>query len=351
MSELTTMKAFVLHGAEDIRLENVPCPTPGPKEALVKVRAAGICGSDLHYHAHGKCGNFIPTQPFILGHEFAGEIVAVGDPDNQSLVGNRVAVDPSRPCGQCRICRQGRYNLCPEMVYFGSASVTPPSDGCFAEYVVAPVTNCVPIPDHFEFAWGALLEPLSVATHAVMRSGGVAGKSVLITGGGTIGQMILLVAKAFGATKVVISDVKPFSRNFAMEQGASAALDPTANDFSQQSSKLAPDGFEVVFEASGVAAALNQAFELAASGSTVVQVGTLDNGIAVPINTLLTREINYIGSWRFANVFDRVLDLISSGAIDIRALISQKMPFSELPAAIQAATGADVIKVQIENLD
>lgn len=350
MSQLSSMKAFVLHGAKDIRLEDVPCPKPGPKEALVKIRAAGICGSDLHYHAHGRCGDFVPTQPFILGHEFAGEIVAVGDPANDSLIGNRVAVDPSRSCGQCKICRQGRYNLCPDMVYFGSASVSPPSDGCFAEYVVAPVTNCVKIPDHFEFAWGALLEPLSVATHAVMRSGGVAGKSVLITGGGTIGQMILLVAKAFGASQVVISDVKPFSRSFATEQGASATLDPMANDFSEQASTIAPEGFEVVFEASGVAAAMNQAFQLAAKGSTVVQVGTLDNGIAVPINTLLTREIQYVGSWRFANVFDRVLDLISSGTIDIRSLISQKMPFSELPSAIKAATGADVIKVQIENL-
>ncbi len=350
MPEEISMKAFVLHGAQDIRLEDVPRPTPGPLEALVKVRAAGICGSDLHYHAHGKCGNFIPSRPFILGHEFAGEIVAVGDQSDPSLIGQRIAVDPSRPCGQCKICRQGRYNLCPKMVYFGSASVTPPSNGCFAEYVVAPVRNCIPIPDHFEFAWGALLEPLSVATHAVMRSGGVAGKSVLITGGGTIGQMILLVANAFGASKVVISDVKPFSRNFALEQGASGALDPLAADFSLQAAIHAKDGFEVVFEASGVAAALNQAFALAASGSTVVQVGTLENGIAVPVNTLLTREIQYLGSWRFANVFERVLELISSGKIDIRALISQKMPFSELPAAILAATGADVIKVQIENL-
>jgi L-idonate 5-dehydrogenase len=183
-----------------------------------------------------------------------------------------------------------------------------------------------------------------------MRSGGVAGKSVLITGGGTIGQMILLVAKAFGASKVVISDVKAFSRDFAIEQGASAAFDPTADDFSQQVAIHAPEGFEVAFEASGVPAALNQAFQLAAKGSTVVQVGTLENGISVPVNSLLTKEIQYLGSWRFANVFDRVLDLISSGTIDIRPLISKKMPFSELPAAIKAATGSNVIKVQIENL-
>ena len=351
MPDSSNMKAFVLHGAKDVRLEEVPKPKPGPNEVLVKVRAAGICGSDLHYHSHGRCGDFVPTRPFILGHEFAGEIVAVGDADQQSLLGTRVAVDPSRPCGQCRICRQGRYNLCPEMVYFGSASVTPPSDGCFAEYVVAPAKNCVPIPDAFEFAWGALLEPLSVATHAIMRSGGVSGKSVLITGGGTIGQMILIVAKAFGASQVVVTDVKPFSRTFAEEQGASAAIDPTAEDFREQMDALAPDGFEVAFEASGVPAALNQAFEFTAKGGTVVQVGTLENGISIPANTLLTREIKYLGSWRFANVFDRVMALISSGAIDVRALISQKLPFSELPTAIEAAYGADVIKVQIENLD
>ena len=345
------MKAFVLHGAEDIRLEDVARPVPGPNEALVKVRAAGVCGSDLHYYAHGKCGDFVPTRPFILGHEFAGEIVAVGDSANNSLIGNRVAIDPSRPCGTCSLCKQGRYNLCPDMVYFGSASVTPPSDGCFAEYVVAPVSNCIEIPDHFEFSWGALLEPLSVATHAVMRSGGVAGKTVLITGGGTIGQMILLIAKAFGARKIVISDIKPFARDFAMQHGATTAADPSAKDFAETITSETPEGFEVVFEASGVAAALKQAFQHAAKGSTIVQVGTLDNGIAVPVNTLLTKEIQYLGSWRFANVFERVLDLISSGTIDIRSLISQKLPFSELPQAIQMASGSEVIKVQIENSD
>ncbi|MFK7909594.1 MAG: zinc-binding dehydrogenase [Akkermansiaceae bacterium] len=349
MNVPSTMKAYVLYGAEDIRLEEVSCPKPGAGEVLVKVRSAGICGSDLHYHAHGKCGNFVPSEPFILGHEFAGEIAKIGEGGDHSRLGQRVAVDPSRPCGQCRICRQGKYNLCPDMVYFGSASVTPPSAGCFAEYVVAPAKNCVPLPTDFEFAWGALLEPLSVATHAVMRSGGVAGKSVLITGGGTIGQMILAVSKAFGASKVVITDVKPFARQFAVDQGATAALDPSDQDFTIHADHQAADGFEVVFEASGVAAALNQGFNLTAKGGTVVQVGTLDNGVEIPANTLLTREITYLGSWRFANVFDRVMELISSGAIDVRAMISRTMPFAELPAAITAATNADAIKVQIEN--
>lgn len=349
MPEQNSMQAYVLHGAKDIRFEQATTPTPGPGEVLVKVRAAGICGSDLHYYAHGKCGNFIPTEPFILGHEFAGEIVASGDEKNASLVGTRVAVDPSRPCGQCKLCRQGRYNLCPDMVYFGSASVVPPSAGCFAEYVVAPARNCAPLPDDFEYSWGALLEPLSVAAHAVQRSGGVSGKSVLITGGGTIGQMIQLLATAFGASKVVVSDVKPFARAFAVEQGATATLDPTSPDCAAHAAEIAPDGFEVVFEAAGVGAALTQAFALCARGATLVQVGTLPDGTEIPANTLLTRELQYIGSWRFANVFERVIELVVSGRIDVRPLITRTYPFAEFQQAIDSATGAEVIKVQIEN--
>lgn len=348
MADRQTMRAWVLHGAGDMRLEDVPRPAPGPGEVLVRVRAAGICGSDLHYHAHGRCGNFVPTRPFILGHEFAGEIVAAGDGVGEPVTGARVAVDPSRPCGRCKLCRQGRYNLCPEMVYFGSASVDPPSDGCFAEYVVAPAANCALLPAGFEFAWGALLEPLSVAMHAVQRGGGVAGKSVLITGGGTIGQMILSTAVAFGASRVVVSDLKPFARSFATRQGADAALDPADDDCAARAAALAPDGFEVVFEASGAASALAQAIGLSARGASVVQVGTLPDGIAIPANTLLTRELQYLGSWRFANVFERVIELVVASRIDVRPLITRGFPFPQLPEAILEAGGGEVIKVQIE---
>lgn len=345
------MKAFVLHGAKDIRPEEVARPEPGPGEVLVAVRAAGICGSDLHYYAHGRCGNFIPTRPFILGHEFAGEVVALGDGVDTLPVGARVAVDPSRACGQCRQCRQGRYNLCPKMLYYGTASVSPPRDGCYAEYVTAPARNCWPLPDGFEYAWGALLEPMSVAMHAVMRSGGVGGKSVLITGGGTIGQMILLCAAAFGASRVVVSDIKPFAREFAMNHGATGALDPTSPTIGGEAAQLSPGGFEVVFEAAGVGAALDQAIRLSAPGATVVQVGTLPDGTAVPVNALLTKELQYVGSWRFANVFDRVIDMVGSGRIDPRPLITKIHPFDDLPKAIvEAGSGENVLKMQISRI-
>jgi L-idonate 5-dehydrogenase len=346
----STMTAFVLHGAKDIRKEEVPRPAAGPGEVLIAVRAAGICGSDLHYYAHGKCGNFIPTRPFILGHEFAGEIVAHGEGVTSPAIGTRVAVDPSRACGRCKQCRQGRYNLCPKMVYFGSASVTPPSNGCYAEYVNAPAQNCWPLPDDFEYAWGALLEPMSVAMHAVMRSGGVGGKTVLITGGGTIGQMILLVAVAFGASKVIVSDIKPFARQFAEKHGAAGTLDPTSKTIAEDAAKLSPGGFEVVFEAAGVGAALDQAIRLSAPGATVVQVGTLPDGTAIPANALLTRELQYVGSWRFANVFERVIEMVVSGRIDPRPLITKIHAFENLAEAIvEADTGENVLKMQIEN--
>lgn len=344
------MKAWVLHGEKDIRLEERATPKAAPGEVLVGVRQAGICGSDLHYHAHGRCGNFVPTRPFILGHEFAGEIVAVGDGVDAARVGQRVAIDPSRPCGSCRLCRAGRYNLCPEMVYFGSASVVPPSEGCFAEYVTAPARNAWPIPSDFDYAMGALLEPLSVSMHAVQRSGGVAGKSVLITGGGTIGQMVLLCAKACGASSVVVSDPRAFARDFAIEQGATGAVDPTDTQVAEQARVHAADGFEVMFEAAGVGAALTQGMQFAAKGATVVQVGTLPDATPIPANFLLTNELTYVASWRFANVFERVIDLVSSGQIKPQPLITKVFAMDSLPEAIaEAGGGGNVVKIQIEN--
>jgi L-idonate 5-dehydrogenase len=197
---------------------------------------------------------------------------------------------------------------------------------------------------------GALLEPLSVAMHAVQRSGGVAGKTVLVTGGGTIGQMILLCANACGATGVVVSDPRPFARDFAIARGAAGAFDPTDSTAAGETAAFSRDGFEVVFEAAGVGAALDQGMRMAAKGATVVQVGTLPDGTAIPANLLLTRELNYLASWRFANVFERVIDLITRGRIDPRPLITRVYPMAELDQAIiEAGSGAEIVKVQIAN--
>ena len=214
------MRAFILHGKEDLRRGELPTPIAQPGQVLVHVRRVGICGSDVHYFSHGRVGNFVPKRPFALGHEFAGEVAQTGDDVSGFAIGDRVVIDPSQPCGECRHCRSRRYNLCENMRYFGSASCDPHLDGGFAEFVAVPARNCHRMPDAMTWGEAAMQEPLSVALHATQRAGNLAGTSVFVAGGGAIGQLIALAARAFGAGQVVLGDLAEFPRNFAIVQGA-----------------------------------------------------------------------------------------------------------------------------------
>lgn len=343
------MKAFVLHGQRDLRAEVVPTPVPDAGEVLVRVRRAGICGSDIHYFVHGRVGSFVPRRPFILGHEIAGEVAQAGPAVAPDLAGKRVAVDPSIPCGHCAFCREGRYNLCINMRFYGSASTDPHVDGGFAEYVIAPAANCHVLPDGLGWAEAAMTEPLSVAVHAVMRSGGVAGKSVLVTGGGAIGQLTALVARAFGATVVILADIAAFPRDLAIDLGADGSLDAADPAAIEQGLARVPGGFHVVFEASGAPQAVPLAIALARRGATIVQIGTLPADVAAPLNTIMARELSYVGSFRFANAFGVALDLMASGRVDVSRLVNVVMPLDQMAAAMDRAISKDaVIKVQLE---
>lgn len=344
------MKAFLLHGAKDLRPADLPVPTPGQGEVIVAMRRAGICGSDMHYYLAGQIGSFIPKRPFVLGHEFAGEIAAVGAGVPAGRIGQRVTIDPSMPCGGCSFCRSGRYNLCLNMRFFGSASCDPHINGGFEEFVTVPAANCLPVPPALSWGEAAMIEPLSVAVHAVQRAGIIAGQAVLVTGGGTIGQLVALVARAFGAARVVLSDIAAGPRQFAVERGADAALDGLAADFAAAAQALCPSGFDVVIEASGAAPALAQALFAARRGGTIVQVGTLPATVTLPLNMVMARELNLIGSFRFTDAFGMALDLVGSGRIDIKPLISAVFPLAGLQAAMDRALTRDrVIKVQIES--
>jgi L-idonate 5-dehydrogenase len=257
------MRAFILHGKEDLRRGELPTPEAQRVQVLVKVRRVGICGSDVHYFNHGRVGNFVPKRPFALGHEFAGEVVASGQGVAGFSTGDRVVIDPSQPCGQCRHCRSGRYNLCENMRYFGSASCDPHLDGGFAEFVAVPARNCHFMPDAMTWGEAAMLEPLSVALHAAQRAGNLAGTSVFVAGGGAIGQLIALAARAFGAAQVALGDLAEFPRRFALEQGADAALDPADAASEQHALDLSGGGFDVVFEAAGSTHALVHALKTA----------------------------------------------------------------------------------------
>ena len=344
------MRAAVLEAAGKISIRSVPVPVPGAGMVRLRVRRAGICGSDLHYFEHGSCGAFVPTRPFVLGHEFAAEVAALGDGVDGLTVGDRVTANPARACGVCDHCKGGRGNLCRRTIMLGSASTTPPTDGAFAEFVVVRADQCHPLPSGMDNGAGAMLEPLAVALHAVKRSGTVSGRRVLVTGGGPIGVLVALTAKAFGAVPVALSDVVEGRRATARTLGIEATLDPMSPRLLDEVRELAGEGFDVVFEASGAKAALRQAFDLVRPGGTIVQIGTLGTeDIPLPANQLMVREINLVGSMRYGNVFGEAIRLVESGRINVRGLISDVRPLADVAEALRVASGKSaVLKVQLE---
>ena len=344
------MRAAVLEAAGKISIRSVPVPVPGAGMVRLRVRRAGICGSDLHYFEHGSCGAFVPTRPFVLGHEFAAEVAALGDGVDGLTVGDRVTANPARACGVCDHCKGGRGNLCRRTFMLGSASTTPPTDGAFAEFVVVRADQCHPLPSGMDNGAGAMLEPLAVALHAVKRAGTVSGRRVLVTGGGPIGVLVALTAKAFGAVPVALSDVVEGRRATARTLGIEATLDPMSPRLLDEVRELAGEGFDVVFEASGAKAALRQAFDLVRPGGTIVQIGTLGTeDIPLPANQLMVREINLVGSMRYGNVFGEAIRLVESGRINVRGLISDVRPLADVAEALRVASGKSaVLKVQLE---
>ncbi len=339
------MTAYVLHGPLDLRLESRVEPRVGPQEVLIEVKRVGICGSDVHYYNHFRIGQFVPRNPLVLGHEFAGDVLAVGAEVTGLKAGDRVVAEPSLECGVCRFCRSGRYNLCANMKFIGTAACYPHIDGAFAERVVVPASHCYRLHDGLGYGGGALVEPLAVGAHAVMRAGTVAGSRMLITGGGTIGQMVLAVARAMGATDITVADVDPYAREYSLAHGALAAFDP-ANE--QQASPARGGGFDVVVEASGAPPALWLAYEAAVRGGRIVQVGTQPAEVALPANLLMSKELAVFGSFRYAHVFPVVLELLSAGRVDVEELISAVYPYQQMQEAMERAVSKrGVVKVQV----
>jgi L-idonate 5-dehydrogenase len=344
------MKAAVLHGAKDIRIEPYREPVLHPGMVLLRTRRVGICGTDLHYYEHGYNATFVPDRPFILGHEFTAEVAAVAADVATVKTGQRVTVNPARSCGFCAYCKSGQINLCRGTIMLGSASTTPPTDGALAEYVTVRADQCHLLPADMDDGVGAMMEPLSVALHAVKRAGSVSGKRVLVTGGGTIGLLAAMTARAFGAIPVAVSDIVAARRKKAFELGVDAVLDPAAHDLQQQVRELTGLGFDTVFEASGAPAALRAAFDLVRPGGTIVQIGTVGTAdIPLPVNELMVREINFRGSMRYGDTFDEAIRLVAGGRIDVSSLINHVFALEDAVKALHFAADKSIaLKVQIQ---
>ena len=355
------MKAVYLDAAKHLVERESQNPTPGPGEVLLRVSTVGICGSDIEYYLHGRIGAFVPVAPLVLGHELAGEVVEMGpgtDPASRSesapgtgghgvVLGSRVAIDPSIPCRVCEFCRAGRHNLCTNLRFVGTAATVPHINGGFAEYVTVPVENCFVIQDHLSWGEGTCLEPLAVAVHGVLRPGTIAGANVLVSGGGTIGQFIALTARALGAASVAVSDLQKFRRSFALDQGADYGVDPMNPD-DVASVQAQTGGFDLIFEASGAPAAVRANLELVKRGGTIVQIGSIPTTVDLPANLIMSKELRYIGSFRYGDVYPLTMNLLSSRRVDVRPLISATFPLSDTTRAFElAAERGNAIKVQV----
>ncbi len=346
-----SMEAAVLYGAKDIRVEQFQVPELLPGMALLKTKRVGICGSDLHYFEDGYCGAFVPSRPFILGHELTAEVIAVnGITSSMPAIGARVTVNPARACGCCDYCKSGHGNLCRSTIMLGSGSTTPPTNGAMAEFVTVRADQCHLLPDGMDDGFGAMIEPLSVGLHAIKQSGAISGKRVLVTGGGTIGLLTAITAKAFGAVPIVVSDIVRERRAYALQCGIDYVLNPADKNLYEQVKEITGDGFDVIFEASGAGPALGQAFDMIKPGGTIVQIGTLGTqDIPLPANQLMVKEIKFIGSFRYGNVFAEAIRLVDSGRINLKPFITGVLSINDITKAMNlAADKVNALKVQIQ---
>ena len=327
------MKAAYLERAGAISIRDIERPRPGPGEVLVKVESIGVCASDVHYYEHGRIGPFVVEEPLILGHEAAGEVVEVGAEVADLVVGDRVSMEPGVPCGRCGYCRAGRYNLCPEVVFMA----TPPVHGAFCEYIVHPANYCYPIPDNMTYDEAAMMEPLSVGLFATERSGARAGDRVAVLGAGPIGLATLLALNAQGITNVTLFDVLNFRVEKALELGAAAAVNAAEIDLAADFA----DRFDVVLETAGSEITTAATTRIAAAGATGVLVGHVTSE-TVPIDTneLIVKQLNVVGSFRYAHTYPRGIELVAAGKIDVAKLISRHFTLEQTEAALRFARDA-----------
>jgi len=340
------MLAAVLHEAKRLVIEDFNtvdrngdqrAGAPGAGQVEVRVRAGGICGSDLSYYFKGKSGDFAVREPFVLGHEAAGEVSALGAGVTGLRIGQRVAVNPSVNCGKCRFCVKGMTNHCIAMRFMGSASTFPHMQGMFRQCMTVEARQCIPVPDTLDFAQASMAEPLAVALHALRGAGPLVGAQVLIVGCGPIGCILLSVARRAGAHRLVALDLAEKALTMAALLGADQTV--LATDQAQVERWSQQRGtFDVVIEASGSPAGLDTALRAARAGATVIQVGNLPAGQSpVAANLVMAKELRYQGSFRFTDEYAIAAQEIASGKIDLLPLMTHTFALADANHAFEVA--------------
>lgn len=317
---------------------------PGEGQVLLRVCACGVCGTDVHIF-HGGKGSAEVKPPVILGHEFSGFIEKIGPGVTGLEVGQLVTVDPNIYCGTCLPCRQGQKQMCHNM---GAVGVN--MDGGFADYCLAPFAQCVPVPMGTDPELAAMAEPLACCLHGIDRAGIRPGENVLVVGGGTIGQIMLQLARLAGAAKVVLSEPVQKRRDLALELGADAAIDPINENLNERLSEiLGCEGADVVIECVGSPRTSAQAIDAAARCGRILLFGVPhpEAVLQTGMYAIFQKELTIMGSFVNPDTQSRAVALISSGHLKLKPLITHRYPISQLEDAINMQTSAESIKVLV----
>jgi 2-desacetyl-2-hydroxyethyl bacteriochlorophyllide A dehydrogenase len=327
------VRAAVIGGVGQVEVRTVEDPVPGPRDVIVRVAACGLCGTDLHILE----GEFAPTLPVIPGHEFAGVVETVGKDVDELSPGARVAVDPSLYCHECHYCRLGHNNLCER---WNAIGVSVP--GGAAEFALAPVANCVPLPDHVRLEDAALIEPLSCAIRGydVLRS--QLGSHILIYGSGTMGLMLLELAKRTGAASVDVVDLNPARLATAVALGCSRTA-TSADELDQ------PRGWELVIDATGAGPAIQDGLPRVSPGGTFLQFGvaSYDTRVTIEPYRIYNKEITITGSMAVLHSFERAAELFAAGVLDPDVFISDRLPLDDYAGALDRFKRGIGRKIQV----
>lgn len=350
------MIAFKRFGNNDVRKVEVEKPTPGPGEVLVKVLAAGVCGTDLHIYTHGDWIGKSPNPEVTMGHEFVGEVIELGpgvafeqkypEVSADIRIGSRVVAEPHIPCGECYWCLRGESNICADIGHLGVTR-----DGSFAEYMVIPADRCSLVPEDVPTVEAAEIEPVACAFRAVRRSRMAVGSSVVVIGAGPMGQLTAQVARLAGAGFVLVSEPNAKRREILKKTGFDRVVDPARENLVERTYEMTNGiGADIVFEVAGLSETVQQAIDSTRHGGSLVQVGVPTDKINVDIRRLIIGEITIIGEHATQWDFGSAIEMVRNGKVDIGSIITQTLPMEQaIEGMHMAMEGGETVKVVLTN--
>lgn len=336
-----------IHAAKDLRIEEIELLPPGAGQIQVSIKAGGICGSDLHYYNHGGFGTVRIKEPMVLGHEVAGVISSLGTNVTGLHIGQKVAVNPSRPCNACVYCLEGKQNHCSDMMFYGSAMRFPHVQGAFRSELVCEASQAIPVGEGISLSELAFAEPLAVCLHAIRRAGDLIGKRVLITGAGPIGCLCVLAARRAGAAQIIVTDVVDQTLAVARKIGADETINTSNSPELLRSYELNKGYFDVLFEASGNNHAFNSAILCVRPRGVVVQVG-LGGEFTFMMNTIVAKELDLRGTFRFHEEFATAVRFICENLVNVSPLLTETVPLQQAVRGFELANDrTKAMKIQI----